>query len=432
MGASMIQDLKFHPEAAADSPAGGNYRQSANGRLTCFVKAVQEMSRARSVERIQEIVRHAARELTGADGATFILREGDKCHYVDEDAISPLWKGMRFPMETCISGWAMLNGESAAIPDIYLDSRIPVEAYRPTFVKSLVMVPIRKEAPLGAIGNYWASQHEASAEEVELLQALADTTAVAMENAQVYAELERRVKERTQELEVANKELEAFSYSVSHDLRAPLRHIQGFLGLLEQECDPEKSGLARSYFDNIRIASARMGQLIDSLMGLSKISRQEMHRSRLDLNAVVSRIVEGLGPETAGRSIQWRVGPLPAVRGDEVLLRAAFQNLLGNAVKFTGHQPEAVIEVGTLEAGDSDWTIFVKDNGVGFDPAYAHRLFGAFQRLHHDDEFEGTGVGLANVQRIIHRHGGRVLAEGIPGVGAIFYITLPKEEEPCH
>lgn len=416
--------------ASADHPTVENL-QASNGRLACLVKAVRDLSQSRSVERIREIVRCAARELTGADGATFILRDGDKCHYVDEDAISPLWKGMRFPMENCISGWAMLNGESTVIPDIYLDPRIPADAYRPTFVKSLVIVPIRKAAPLGAIGTYWADHHEASAEEVELLQALADTTAVAMENIQVYMELERRVQLRTQELESANRELEAFSYSVSHDLRAPLRHIQGFLGLLEQECDAEATDLARGYFDNIRIASARMGQLIDGLLGLSRVARQEMHRSWLDLNLVVGKIVEGFGPETAGRSVRWRLAPLPVVRGDEALLRAAFQNLLGNAVKFTGRQSEAVIEVGTKESGTSEWTIFVKDNGAGFDPAYAHRLFGVFQRLHHEDEFEGTGIGLANVQRIVHRHGGSVLAEGRPGLGATFYITLPKEDEPC-
>jgi len=427
----MVPDLKLRPEASSDSPSTVHPLAAVNGSLTCLVRAVQELSRARSVEGIREIVRHAARELTGADGATFILRDGDKCHYVDEDAISPLWKGMRFPMENCISGWAMLTGESAVIPDIYVDPRIPADAYRPTFVKSLAMVPIRKAAPLGAIGNYWANHHEASAEEIELLQALADTTAVAMENVQVYTELEKRVQTRTQELETANRELEAFSYSVSHDLRAPLRHIQGFLGLLEQECNPEATDLARAYFDNIRIASARMGQLIDGLLGLSRVSRQEMHRSWLDLNVVVSRVVEGLVPETVGRSVQWRLASLPSVRGDETLLRAVFQNLLGNAVKFTGHQPDAVIEVGAHETDSAEWTIFVKDNGAGFDPTYAHRLFGAFQRLHHEDEFEGTGVGLANVQRIIHRHGGRVLAEGSPGLGATFYITLPKEDEPC-
>lgn len=151
--------------------------------------AVQELSMARTLEQVIEIVRHAARDLSGADGATFILRDNGTCSYVDEDAIEPLWSGMRFPMETCISGWAMLNRQPAVIRDIYLDERIPHEAYRPTFVKSLVMVPIRSVDPIGAIGNYWAQEHDPTDEEVRLLQALADSTSVAMENVAVVAEL---------------------------------------------------------------------------------------------------------------------------------------------------------------------------------------------------------------------------------------------------
>src|SRR5215216_2626800 len=165
-------------------------------QMSRLVSAVQELSLARNLATITDVVRRAARELTGADGATFVLREGDKCHYAEENAISPLWKGQRFPLSTCISGWAMLNRQAAVIEDIYADPRIPADAYRPTFVKSLAMVPIRTEAPIGAIGNYWATRRQPTGEEVELLQALANTTAVAMENVRVYAELEQRVKER--------------------------------------------------------------------------------------------------------------------------------------------------------------------------------------------------------------------------------------------
>src|SRR5262245_55717347 len=173
--------------------------------LECLVRAIQELSLARDLDRIAEIVRSAARELVGADGATFVLRDGDLCHYKDEDAISPLWKGLRFPMETCISGWAMLNREPAVIADIYLDPRIPHDAYRPTFVKSLVMVPIRSLPPVGAMGTYWATARQANLREVGLLQALADSTSVAMENVQLYNELEQRVVTRTQELVAANR-----------------------------------------------------------------------------------------------------------------------------------------------------------------------------------------------------------------------------------
>jgi putative two-component system response regulator len=168
-----------------------------------LVDAIQRLSLARSVEDVQVIVRTAARRLTGADGATFVLRDGSDCCYVDEDAISPLWKGQRFPMRACISGWAMMNREPAVIEDIYLDERIPHDAYRPTFVKSLAMVPIRTLAPIGAIGNYWAARHRPSAEEVEVLQALADSTAVAMENVRVYQELDDARLETLQRLALA-------------------------------------------------------------------------------------------------------------------------------------------------------------------------------------------------------------------------------------
>lgn len=168
--------------------------------LERLVDAVQELSLARDLDAVTAVVRRTARALTGADGATFVLRDGDKCYYADEDAIEPLWKGQRFPMSICISGWAMLNRSATVIEDIYLDPRIPHEAYRPTFVKSLVMVPIRTREPIGAIGNYWAQTHRATDEEVHLLQALADSASVAMENVQVYSELERRVEERTQQL----------------------------------------------------------------------------------------------------------------------------------------------------------------------------------------------------------------------------------------
>lgn len=190
-----------------------------------LVRAVQELSLARTLPDVQRIVRTSARALTGCDGATFVLRDNGKCYYADEDAISPLWKGSRFPMEICISGWAMLNRDAAVIADIYEDSRIPHEAYRPTFVKSLVMVPIRKLDPIGAIGNYWAYQRQPSDQEVSLLQALADATSVAMENVQVYSELEQRVSDRTAALEQANAEIHQLSVT---DELTRLNNRRGF------------------------------------------------------------------------------------------------------------------------------------------------------------------------------------------------------------
>src|SRR5687768_16107845 len=176
-------------------------------RLTRLLDAVQALSRARSLETVMAVVRSAARELVGADGATFVLRDGDRCHYADEDAIAPLWKGQRFPMSACISGWVMLHAEPAVIEDIYADPRIPADAYRPTFVQSLAMVPIRVADPLGAIGTYWARRHRPDAEELSLLASLANSTSVAIESIYLQQELERRVEERTAELAAAHREL---------------------------------------------------------------------------------------------------------------------------------------------------------------------------------------------------------------------------------
>jgi serine/threonine protein kinase len=191
--------------AEASIMAADHYSAGMEG----LVEVVQRLSLARDLTTVQDIVRHAARHLTGADGATIVLRDGDRCYYADEDAIAPLWKGQRFPMSACISGWSMLNRRSAVIDDIYADDRIPHDAYRRTFVKSLVMVPIRTLDPIGAIGNYWAEQHHPTEAKVKLLSALADTTAVAMENVRVFTELEERVKSRTAELEETNRQLQA-------------------------------------------------------------------------------------------------------------------------------------------------------------------------------------------------------------------------------
>lgn len=192
-----------------------------DGQVARLLGVVQQLSFAHTLEAVMAIVRHEARALTGADGATFVLRDGDKCHYADEEAIAPLWKGLRFPMSACISGWAMLNARAAVIPDIYADPRIPADAYRPTFVKSLTMVPIRSAAPIGAIGVYWARQYQATDEEVTLLRALADSTSVAMANVQLYGELEERVRTRTAELEGALSEL--------RQAAAEIRSLQGLL-----------------------------------------------------------------------------------------------------------------------------------------------------------------------------------------------------------
>jgi signal transduction histidine kinase len=242
------------------------------------------------------------------------------------------------------------------------------------------------------------------------------------------AELERRVEERTAALADANRELEAFSYSVSHDLRAPLRSVGGLSAMLVEDHADELRPEAHDLLMRIRAAGERMGALIDDLLGLARVSRADMRREPVDLGAMAERVVASLHESDPGRSVEVRIAPGLDAEADPRLMRVVLDNLIGNAWKFTRDQPHPVVEVGA-EGSDGDRRFFVRDNGAGFDMAYAGKLFGPFQRLHHADEFEGTGIGLATVQRIVRRHGGDIWAEGEVGAGATVSFTLPAENE---
>lgn len=245
-------------------------------------------------------------------------------------------------------------------------------------------------------------------------------------------ELEQRVRERTAELETANRELEAFSYSVSHDLRAPLRHIDGFSNMLLESCGDQIGPEGQRYLECIRGAVQHMAAIIEGLLKLAQCGRQALNMQTTDLNVLVERVLGRVKAETGGREIDWRVDALPLVECDEGLTEQVFENLLANSVKYTRRRERAIIEIGRISAGEEP-AIFVRDNGAGFEMKYANKLFGAFQRLHKSEEFEGTGVGLATVQRIVQKHGGRVWAESEPEKGATFYFTLacqaPKHSE---
>lgn len=394
-----------------------------------LVAAVQDLSRVRSAEEVRDIVRHAARALTGADGATFVLRDRDQCHYVDEDAIAPLWKGQRFPMTACISGWSMLHGEPVAIEDVFADPRIPHEAYRRTFVQSLVMVPIRPDNPVGAIGTYWSVQRKASAGEIAILQALANTTAVALENVRVYAELETRVRQRTRQLEQANEELEAFAASVSHDLRAPLAVISGSAELLDMRLGANLQPTERKLLAAVPLHVKRMSQLIEDLLRLARLRQTELRLAPVDLGAVAAEIGAELAAANPQRAVAFTVEAGPTVPGDAALLRIALENLLSNAWKYTRQAADSRVVFGRREE-ETGPVFFVRDNGVGFPAEEVGKLFRPFQRLHSSAEFPGTGVGLSIVATIIEKHGGRVWGEAAPGSGATFCFTLGRGSNP--
>ena len=237
------------------------------------------------------------------------------------------------------------------------------------------------------------------------------------------AELERRVSERTAQLEVANKGLEAFSYSVSHDLRGPLRSMDGFSLALLEDYGGKLGDEGKDFLQRIRAASQRMGHLIDDLLGLSQVTRAELNLTQVDLSALAREIAASFRSEPPGRNVQWQIEDGLTILADQALMRIAMQNLLDNAWKFTGKTPQATIRVG-LQERDGKQVVFVADNGVGFDMAYADRLFGAFQRLHHAGDFPGTGIGLATAQRVIQRHHGSIWAEAREGQGATFFFTM--------
>lgn len=670
--------------------------QRSAARLRRLAEVVEQIAAVRDLRALMTIVRQAVRELTGADGATLVLLDNGYCHYADEDAIGPLWKGQRFPLETCISGWAMLHARQVVIEDIYEDPRIPHEAYRPTFVKSLSMVPVGRKQPVAAIGCYWATRHRATAEELELQQALADAMSVGLANLDLYgkmeearrvaqqnadearastvrfeatfeqaavgialvspdghwlrvnrklceivgyspaelvdktfqaithpddlytdltfmrqmlaqeietyslekryirkdgrtiwinltvslvwkpdnspdyfisviedietrksaeaalkeakrlgrlgywkwdlvtdthswsdevyqiygrdaalppavypevqryftsqswndlvkvveravrdgvgyecdaevvrsdgshcwviargeairaadgtiaalygtvqditerkkaeeeirqlnATLERRVEERTTELEIANRELDAFAYAVSHDLRAPLRAMSGFSQALVEDYGPQLQGEAFSYLQEICQSARHMGELIDALLHLSRVTRGEVQREQIDLSALSAGISDELSLQEPGCQLVCSIEPGMSICADPRMIEMVMRNLLGNAWKYTGRAINPEVRVYHEEQDGTVW-FCVADNGAGFDMQFADRLFKPFQRLHRQDEFPGIGIGLTTVQRIIHRHGGRIKAQSEPGVGTTFRFTLPERE----
>jgi K+-sensing histidine kinase KdpD len=241
--------------------------------------------------------------------------------------------------------------------------------------------------------------------------------------------LNQELGKRAAELEATNKELESFAYSVSHDLRAPLRHMVGYSELLQRQASSSLDEKSQRFIRTILDSAKKMGSLIDDLLAFSRIGRAETRKADVDLEQLVKEVVAEIGQDTKGREIAWKIGALPVCHGDHSMLRLVVANLVSNAVKFTSMRSPAEIEIGCVDCNKEEVEVFVRDNGAGFDMQYVNKLFGVFQRLHLPEQFEGTGIGLATVQRIIHRHGGTVRGEGAVDQGATFYFSLPKAQD---
>jgi two-component system CheB/CheR fusion protein len=399
-----------------------------------LLATVRQLAFARDVATVTRVVRQAARTMTAADGVTFVLLDGGQCSYVDEDAIAPLWKGRRFPLDECISGWVMRHREPAVIPDIYTDPRVPHDAYRPTFVKSLAMVPVRNEDPLAAIGAYWARVHRASDEELAALLALADASSLALANVALYQELQHaleREKRARLAAEDVNRAKDEFLATLSHELRTPLNVIQGWIWTLKQPGVPADT--ARRATDALERNVRLQARLIEDLLDISRAvaGKLTLERRTVGLGGLAGVAVEALRPDARAKNISLRLrveGEVPVVWADPDRLQQVLSNLLSNAIKFT---PKGGAVDVTVRRGERSVLVEVRDTGAGLDPDFTSEMFKPFRQADSSStrHFQGLGLGLAIVKRIVELHGGTVKAAspGL-GLGTTMTVELPEAE----
>jgi two-component system CheB/CheR fusion protein len=391
-----------------------------------LLRVAHELSLARDLETVTAITCAAARDLTGADGVTFGLREAGGCYYAEEDAIAPLWKGKRFPLETCISGWVMTHNTPAVIPDVCADPRVPREVYETTFVKSLAMVPVRVPESVAAIGAYWSRPHRATDDQVGALTLLADSAALALTNAQLYNDLAAaldREKHARVRAEAATAAKDEFLALVAHELRQPLHASLAALRIMSARTSRGSGEHARSVVER---QVFQMTRLVEDLLDAARIVRGHVRLSvdAIDVRAVVERAVDALRPLMAERQHELVVC-LPAhptvLQADTVRLEQVFANLLTNAAKYT--DPGGRITV-SMNNGHELVTISVADTGRGIDPTALQGIFDLFARGASD--VRGFGVGLAVTKRLVELHGGTIHARSAgEGRGAEFIVSLP-------
>jgi signal transduction histidine kinase len=395
---------------------------------TLLLQATQTLLQARDNDRVMATVLSVTRKITGAQGAVFIVYEGEQCFFADEDATQPLWKDLYFPIHQRIEGLALQNKQTLCVEDIYTDDRIKPEIYRSTFIRSLTVVPFDRASSTGAIGIYWPDIHRSSDEEIAMLQSLAGIATAALENIHILRQQEQteiQLDHLKKEYDSLNKEFESFSYSMSHDLRAPLRAIVGFSRMLDEDYRDVLNTEGSRILGVVQRNAYKMENLIDELLKLSRVGRKEIIKIVIDTPRLVQSTINEINNSVSHKSTI-QIGALLPSFADYALLSQVWTNLLLNAIKFSSKKESPFIEVGSYTT-ETHIVYFIKDNGAGFDMAYADKLFGVFQRLHKPTEFEGIGIGLALVQRIISKHGGSIWAEASVNEGATFYFSLPAQ-----
>ncbi|WP_413292742.1 ATP-binding protein [Bdellovibrio sp. HCB185ZH] len=397
-------------------------------RVDRLVSVVQSLSAARDLDTIMTLVRSAAREIAQSDGATFVLKDNGFCFYADEDAISPLWKGQRFPMPSCISGWAMMNKKAVIIEDIYQDPRIPIEAYKPTFVKSLAMVPIRRDDPIGAIGIYWAERHQCTDQELDLIQALADTVSVAMENVSLFSSLSSKVAE----LQKVNEAKDLFLMTVSHELRTPLNSILGWTEIMKDSAaTPEDLHRGLEVIDRNAKTQAH---IVEDLLDSSRIMAGRLSMDNVEVNVVdvARQTLATVTTEAQKKNIEIHLLPRVTeamVLGDSFRLQQVLTNLLINAIKFSPEGGEILVSVEKRGPGA---VIKVKDNGVGLSPENQSHLFTRFFQADSTTtrKHGGLGLGLSISKYLVEKHNGQItLSSDGEGKGTTAEVVIPLIEE---
>ncbi|QDK46711.1 hybrid sensor histidine kinase/response regulator [Bdellovibrio sp. ZAP7] len=413
------------------STSGTNGFNSYAKRVDRLVSVIQLLSATRDLQTIMTLVRSAAREIAQSDGATFVLKENDFCFYADEDAISALWKGQRFPMQSCISGWAMMNKKAVIIEDIYQDARIPLEVYKPTFVKSLAMIPIRREDPIGAIGIYWAEHHKCTDQELDLIQALADSVSVAMENVNLFNSLSAKVAE----LQKVNEAKDLFLMTVSHELRTPLNSILGWTEIMKDpSATPED---IRRGLEVIDRNARTQAHIVEDLLDSSRIitGRLSMDKGEVDLVEVAKQTMALVATEARKKKIELHFAAKvqkALVLGDSFRLQQVLTNLLINAIKFSNDGGEILVSVDKRGPGA---VIQVIDHGVGLSQESQSHLFTRFFQADSTTtrKHGGLGLGLSISKYLVEKHNGQIniISEG-EGKGTTAEVVIPLIEQNEH